>query len=224
MKDIFRAYLQKERWFLYEVALHSRSYVSVQAKGFRWCLGELTLTASGGRGCLAYALVIHDCGTDYSQIQWLRAANSHLHLVCVWLHLAACGMSVPSPGDGTCTLWSANTNSLPRNCQRALSHNFWESGICRSSWVPWFWVPWSSRGSSRADPLPGARGVSTAFTWSSCALARGFPCPLGPPQGSSQPGPSFHQSERARKGMYWGNQSCNPFSKMTSWSLLYFIH
>ena len=99
---------------------------------------------------------------------------------------------------------------------KALSHNFWESGICRSSWVPWFWVPWSSRGSSRADPLPGAWGVSTAFTWSSCALARGFPCPLGPPQGSSQPGPSFHQSERARKGMYSGNQSCNLFSEMTS--------
>lgn len=26
-------------------------------------------------------------------------------------------MSVPSPGGGTCALWSANTNSLPRDCQ-----------------------------------------------------------------------------------------------------------
>ena len=145
------------------MALPSRSYVSVQAKEFRWCLGELTLTVSGGRGCLVYALVIHDYVTDCSQTWWLRTANSYLHFV--YVHLVACGMSVPSPGDGTCALCSASTDFLPLDCrERPYLTTFGSQESAELPGSPGSGSLWSSWDSSRADPLPSTRGVSTAFT------------------------------------------------------------
>lgn len=184
MKDLFLKHILKKRDDSFMKWLCTPGAVSIQAKGFRWCLGELTLTVSGGRGCLAYVLVIHDCGTDYSQIQWLRTANSYLHLVCVWLHLAAYGMSVPSPGDGTCALWSANTNSLPQDCQRRpYLTTFGSQESAELPGSPGSGSLWSSRGSSRADPLPSAWGVFDSIHLVLLCFGQRLPLPSGPSLG-----------------------------------------
>lgn len=172
--------------------------VSPEAKGFRWCHGELITIVLGGRGYLAYVLVILGCVTNYSN----SGASNNKHLSRnIW-------------GSG---IWHRLMGPLPQSLRKRQSTQV----PSRADWLPSSLIvlagfnSWWTFGLGTSVPHCCWSEASLSFLtygslyWAAHSMAA-----------------AFHQSEWTReqeRKVKW-KSFCNLFSEVVSHTLLNFIH